>query len=963
MPSVIDKRMIDINDIYRATNHGLDIILYYYPQADGCVDNKKKFKCRPEEDDASACLKRYDDCYKVTDFGDSARAMSPIDICMKEERVKFAEAVIMLAGRYNVTDELRREVNKPIYEKRPATPDEEEGKRWFELAEEFTPGQLAVLGPKVKAEHCKRLNWHAARSVSYVKNREVITRTATETYPIFIRQCVIDEKDRKSPDATCFYKVYEPLNPDKKYRFSYLPEGAKPKSYTNGLAELRKAYTDLNNTLEREFRNDPANENKPYLYSKLPEVFICSGERDALCCAAMGRHPVWFNSETYEVTQQEINQLAKYAEVIYNIPDIDETGIRRGKELALRFLDIHTVWLPDWLRNYRDRRGGRRKDLRDFVEVRPEPREFDNLLALAMPAKFWTQTYVKSRDYYKYDINTSYLHYFLTLNGFYTLRDETSDEVRYIRKRGFVVQRIKAQDIRNFLRSWAEERFLPVDIRNLILNSPRTNDTTLALLNEIELNFESYTPDKQYLYFRDCVWQVCREGVKDVTTQRVSDNCVWQENIIDHRVKLLPRMFDWQVRTTLDGERKVDLEVTDTRSKFFGYLINTSRIHWRKELEELWQDRGADEMETYRNAHRFDIAGPLLNADEVAEQKQNLANKLFAIGYNLHRYKSPSRAWAIFAMDNKVGDENECNGRSGKSFFFNAFRYFTDMVTLSGRNPKLLDNPHVFDRVDKHTGLLYIDDCSKYLPVEQFYDVITGGMTVNPKNNRSFYIDFDHSPKICFSTNYAPREFNQSTAARMLYLVFSDYYHEKTEENDYLESRRIFDDFGQNLMTSPDYTEEDWNADFNFLAQCLTFYLDMTAINLKIQPPMGNILLRKYRSDMGDAFEDWAFGYFAQQGENVNCFIPRKKAYDEFLDFSKLSKSFWTMNRFTKALKGFAMYCPYISEYNPADLADSTGRLQRKIDGKTEDVIYMRTLLPDGTAAPPAEPGEVKLPF
>lgn len=62
--------MIKASDIYAASHDGLDIILYYYPQAEGCVDNRKKFKIRPDEDDASACIRKYGDCYKVTDFGD-----------------------------------------------------------------------------------------------------------------------------------------------------------------------------------------------------------------------------------------------------------------------------------------------------------------------------------------------------------------------------------------------------------------------------------------------------------------------------------------------------------------------------------------------------------------------------------------------------------------------------------------------------------------------------------------------------------------------------------------------------------------------------------------------------------------------------------------------------------------------------------------------------------------------------
>ena len=77
--------MIKASDIYAASHDGLDIILYYYPQAEGCVDNRKKFKIRPDEDDASACIRKYGDCYKVTDFGDQGTAISPIDICMREE--------------------------------------------------------------------------------------------------------------------------------------------------------------------------------------------------------------------------------------------------------------------------------------------------------------------------------------------------------------------------------------------------------------------------------------------------------------------------------------------------------------------------------------------------------------------------------------------------------------------------------------------------------------------------------------------------------------------------------------------------------------------------------------------------------------------------------------------------------------------------------------------------------------
>lgn len=952
--------MIKATDIYEATHHGLDIILYYYPQAEGCVDNKKKFKRRPDEDDASACLKKYDDCYKVTDFGDSGTAMSPIDICMQEENVRFPEAISILASRYNVTDELKRSVNKPDIRKRPATADEKEGTRFFELEEKFTADQLAILGPRVKQEHVDSLHWFVAKSISYVRNREVTTKYTTPTYPIFMRECTVLKKDGSTDK---FYKIYEPLNPDKQWRFSYTPDGVKPKLYINGLAELQKAYRDFNAQEEKLFYNDPKNQDQPYKEKKLDECFICSGERDSLCLRALGYHPLWFNSETYKVSPEEIKEIYKYVERIYNIPDIDSTGIRKGRELSLRFLDIHTIWLPSWLAQHRDRRGKPRKDFRDFVELRPTNEDFRNLMTLAMPARFWEESWSERSKKKTYSINTAYLHYFLTLNGFYALHDDNIDSVRYIHIDGCTVSQIKAKDISAFLKKFTRERFLPVEIRNLILDSPRTSEASLSQLDEIDLDFTNYTATSQYLFFKDCSWEVTKDGITPHEGMLPNNRFVWDNNVIPHKVKVLPPMFTIAQMDDLEGNPVFDIAVGEHRSCFFNYLINTSRLYWRKELEYAWSDKGVDEANRYRTEHKFDIAGPLLTTEEIAEQKLNLINKIYAIGYNLHRYKSPSRAWAIYAMDNKIGDEEQCNGRSGKSFLFKAFRFFMQTVNLSGRNPKLLDNPHVFDQVDKHTGFVLIDDCDRYFPIKQFYDMVTGGMTVNPKNNKSFFLEFEESPKFGFTTNYVPRDFDSSTNARMLYMVFSDYYHEKTPENDYLESRSIRNDFGRNLMTTNDYTEDNWNQDCNFFAQCLQFYLSMADRGIKIQPPMDNIVKRKYKADMGANFEDWVYGYFSEEGENVNTFVQRTKAYDDFITFAKVSKGLWSMQRFTKALRGFVELCPYIEEMNPIEFLNKDGRLLKKVDGETKEMIYLRTRQREGVFTPKTEDSNGNIPF
>jgi len=64
--------MIKLEDIYSATRNGLDIILYYYPQAKDCVDTKKPF-CLRNEKTPSCYVKEFGNTWKVTDFGDDQR--------------------------------------------------------------------------------------------------------------------------------------------------------------------------------------------------------------------------------------------------------------------------------------------------------------------------------------------------------------------------------------------------------------------------------------------------------------------------------------------------------------------------------------------------------------------------------------------------------------------------------------------------------------------------------------------------------------------------------------------------------------------------------------------------------------------------------------------------------------------------------------------------------------------------
>ncbi|MBQ2499155.1 MAG: hypothetical protein II523_03975, partial [Bacteroidales bacterium] len=298
-----------LGEIYRATNDGLDIILSYYPQAADSVDRPNKGFSIRRESAPSAYLKKIKGVWRVTDFGDSDHARSPIDIVMKEENVEFNEALSTLAARYGIDNRLDENTNRAQVEARPATDDEKDGDFDFET-HDFTADELRVLGNGVKKEHADALSFSALSWYKMTKNRKTTTIYSNENFPIFMREC--------HTNGDSFYKILKPLEPKKEFRFIYL--GKKEADYVNGLWELKKAHAKF--VADHENDEEEEGKRKP---TKLPEVVICSGERDAVCCKSRGFHPIWLNSETADLSPATFKTLQSMCEKVCNLPDIDAT--------------------------------------------------------------------------------------------------------------------------------------------------------------------------------------------------------------------------------------------------------------------------------------------------------------------------------------------------------------------------------------------------------------------------------------------------------------------------------------------------------------------------------------------------------------------------------------------------------------------------------------------------------------
>ena len=900
--------------ILDATNGGLDIILSYYPQAKDVVEGKSKmFKVRPSERTASASLKKYKGIWYVTDFGDDQQGKNCFDIAMKEEGLPFNQTIFLLAGRYGVENRLSVEINKPGISVSKADTNAEDFT--YKIKKDVSRKELDILGPFVKASTMEQYHYYALESYSITKDGKTTTFSSNEHYPIYLHDC------------GNFQKIYKPLEYDKAYRFFY--KGAKEKNYINGLDELRVAHRKF---LQNEAWKNDDRETKGK--KKLPEAIFCSGERDALNVAGMGYFPLWLNSETDTLQERDLAEILSMVERVYNIPDIDETGIRRGRDFALKHLEVYTVELPEWIKTYKDNRGNARKDLRDFLELRPNNSEFVKLLNSALQCKFWSVE--ESEKGRKTNINTAHLLWFLRCNGFAKITDKISKTDQYIRIDDYKVEEFTPKQIRSFIKADLERRMVGTDVINIFLNSKRTNSSLADYLKTEEISFTKNSHNSRTFFFENkCVTVYANERIEhQYGSTKVK---IWRDNISPYRYKQLDKSFC--IKLDKNGELE-KFDIYNTSSHYFRFLINSSRIYWREELENR-TSTNAEENENYQQTYKFTPYGSRLTHEEQIEQCKHLINKIYTIGYLLHRYKFASKSMAVWVMENKITEEDESSGGSGKSFFLKALKTLalSSIVTLQGRDKKATENKHLLDRVSSNTDILQIDDAHRYFDFDFFYTMITGETTVNPKGGKSFEIAYEDAPIMAITSNFPPPNDDASTMRRMLNVVFSDYYHQKTANNDYKETRSIYDDFGYDLFAET-YTPEFYNEDINFMLDCLQFYLSTIPHKIVCQPPMENVVKRINIAKMGNSFKDWAETFFAPDNDNLNILLNRSEVFNKFR--AETGNNNWKMQRFTKALQAFVANSDYIEELNPKELRNSQGRVMRKSGTNNIECIYLK---------------------
>lgn len=762
------------------------------------------------------------------------------------------------------------------------------------------------------------LHWFSLESFSVVKNRKYITYTATDEYPIFL----IDEEKHKM--------VYQPLHPDKGSRFQQF--GEQPKDFLHGLKKVEKKYNEEKERIETEEMERAEEEGDKKKKKKedprLPEVYFCRGCSDAINLRMLGYTVIWTDKPNGQPSQYQYDQqLSKWIQKLYQVTTLDRPGKRIAHDTAMRYLDMINIELPEDLLQHKDVHGQPCRDVRDYLN---HYKEYDlkKLVENAVPYSFWDKKY--SNAGVSFDVSNTKLYNFLQKNGFWRMRigDKGADTI-FVRIQGNTVTEVEGDDIRGFIKLFLRERMFDRLLRDAVFNTTKVNDTSLNNLDETDIDFTDFDKNSQYLFFNNGTVEVSKDNIKLFKPGEIS-RYVWQEELHNHRYQ---KLKEEPFSISINKFGNYDITINNKECLFLKYLVQTSRVHWRKELEgEKFNALSHEEREKYLKENHCNIAGPLLDQEETDEQKLHLVNKLFTIGYLFHRYKDRKKPWFIYAMDDKIPEDGRSHGGSGKSIMFDmAIRAgLTKNFYINGRNTKLNDDPHKYDGLTEHDRYILIDDAHQYLKLDLFFTDITGDIKVNPKGKKPYAIPFVKGGKFAFTSNYPPRNLDSSILRRILFVVFSDYYHTAGETNDYKETRDPGTDLGVTLFT--EFTPEQWNHYYNLVAHCLKFYFNTTE---KITPAMGNVTKKNLLATMGMDFYGWAQVYFSEESDRLDRFYHRQHA---FQDYRRDINNKITPQGWMERLKAFCTLNSYIC--NPSSLLTGKGKnIIKKVLPTTYDPI------------------------
>lgn len=565
--------------------------------------------------------------------------------------------------------------------------------------------------------------------------------------------------------------------------------------------------------------------------------------------------------------------------------------------------------------------------------------------ALQEDEEFWQQVDKQDRKgntYSTFHFRNTYCYNFLRRRGFGRLiMNNSKYEFCHIENK--IVKIVDSYQIRDYMMEFSkailkgENR---VEILDFLYRGGKLyfGPDSLSNLDFMHPVFESADKTYQYMYFKDKYWKITADAIEEKPLTTL-ENYLWRDQVIEFDAKLLPGDFISANKGTENYLKSNDLDPVQNEHLLGNYFIEFSKDADKSHFVQFLWNSGEFFWQKLQNSARQPITDTR-TIDEKFETQLHFVSKMTAIGYLLHEARDKSCEKAIIAMDGKISEVGDSNGRSGKSLLGFAISKLIPQVYISGKAKDLTEDPFIFEEVNRKTKNIFIDDVRANVDFEFFFPIVTGRLTINQKGVGKFTLPENLTPKLYITTNHAINGSSSSFRDRQGLIAFSDYYND---------TYKPVDDFGLNFFT--EWDEEQWNLFYNFIASCLQLYFKAQkegwGVNRSglIAPPYERLDKRRLRQEAGETFVSWADEYYqvcdddncaTLQTETLNVRIERKELYQNFIEKNFHLKKYVPANVFWKKLCAYANYRGF--KINPNRPLGDDGRPGHEKTGGVEYV-------------------------
>ena len=240
---------------------------------------------------------------------------------------------------------------------------------------------------------------------------------------------------------------------------------------------------------------------------------------------------------------------------------------------------------------------------------------------------------------------------------------------------------------------------------------------------------------------------------------------------------------------------------------------------WDNEVREF--DCSQDILKEGATGKWWDFLQNCAKEDRDGEWKVNqgmLDALVSGYGYLLHNFYPPDQRKVVILYDRT--DEWKAGG-NGKSIIAKSFREIKPTHFVDMKKEKTGDNRFLLSGYTPDKRVVVLSDTSQEYSLENHYNLITDGFTVEDKNEKTYVISEEKAPKLIMTTNYTINNSDRSDRRRQFFVPIGTFYGTLFDQT----QQTPADIHGGWLLDDRSWKEQDWIDFYATCVYCVSEYL------------------------------------------------------------------------------------------------------------------------------------------